>query len=271
MAQFKRDFSTYDAPRPGRPRTVTTPEIIDQIHEIILKDRRINSWTTGHLTWAGWVHLSWRFGHAEALREVGLEMPELGSKTSTVPVFWETFAIFSARFKLFSVGSDWWPWTKPGYTTMTGDKATISGVAALRLTMPPKIPSAKIRSKSSRLEFFFLIKAASSSLIIFQRVKLPTRSLTYLCWCNWRTFWRKNAAGSSPRGTCACTTMPRLTGHLQPSRNWYTWASNFLITHPILRIWPRRTTACSWTEKKNHWKVATFRPTWRSLLPWRLG
>jgi len=38
VAQFKRDdFSTCDAPRPGRPKTVTTPEIIDQIHEIILK------------------------------------------------------------------------------------------------------------------------------------------------------------------------------------------------------------------------------------------
>jgi len=37
VAQFKRgDFSTYDAPRPGRPKTVTTPEIIDQIHELIL-------------------------------------------------------------------------------------------------------------------------------------------------------------------------------------------------------------------------------------------
>jgi hypothetical protein len=29
VAQFKRgDFSTCDAPRPGRPKTVTTPEII---------------------------------------------------------------------------------------------------------------------------------------------------------------------------------------------------------------------------------------------------
>jgi len=37
LAQFKRgDFSTCDAPRPGRPKTVTTPEIIDQIHELIL-------------------------------------------------------------------------------------------------------------------------------------------------------------------------------------------------------------------------------------------
>jgi len=40
VAQFKRgDFSTCDVPRPGRPKTVTTPEIIDQIHELILEDR----------------------------------------------------------------------------------------------------------------------------------------------------------------------------------------------------------------------------------------
>jgi hypothetical protein len=62
---------------------------------------------------------------------------------------------------------------------------------------------------------FFGLKTASSSLIIFQRVKLSTRSITYLCWCNWRTFWRKNIAGSPPRRSCSCTTMPRFTGHLQ--------------------------------------------------------
>jgi len=43
VAQFKRSyFSTCDAPRPGRPKTVTTPEIIDQIHELILEDHRIS-------------------------------------------------------------------------------------------------------------------------------------------------------------------------------------------------------------------------------------
>jgi len=30
-------------PRPGRPKTVTTPEIIDQIHELILEDCRISA------------------------------------------------------------------------------------------------------------------------------------------------------------------------------------------------------------------------------------
>jgi hypothetical protein len=52
-------------------------------------------------------------------------------------------------------------------------------------------------------------------------------------------------AGRSPRESSSCTTMPRLTGHLQPRRNWPTWASNVLITHPILRIWPHWTTTCS--------------------------
>ena len=44
MAQFKRgDFSTCDVPRPGRHKTVTIPEIIDQMHELILEDRRIST------------------------------------------------------------------------------------------------------------------------------------------------------------------------------------------------------------------------------------
>jgi len=47
VAQFKRgDFSTCVVPRPGRPKTVTTPGIIDHIHELILEDRRISSKST---------------------------------------------------------------------------------------------------------------------------------------------------------------------------------------------------------------------------------
>jgi len=44
VTQFKSgDFSTCDEPRPGRLKTVTTPVIIDQIHELILEDRRISA------------------------------------------------------------------------------------------------------------------------------------------------------------------------------------------------------------------------------------
>jgi len=42
VAQFKRgDFSTCNAPHPVQPKTVTTPETVDQIHELILEDLRI--------------------------------------------------------------------------------------------------------------------------------------------------------------------------------------------------------------------------------------
>jgi len=44
VAQFKRgDFSTCDAPRPERHKTVTTPQIIDLIHKLIVEDLRISA------------------------------------------------------------------------------------------------------------------------------------------------------------------------------------------------------------------------------------
>ena len=44
VAQFKRgDFSTCDMPHPGQPKTVTTPENTDQIHELILEDHWISA------------------------------------------------------------------------------------------------------------------------------------------------------------------------------------------------------------------------------------
>jgi len=44
VAQFKRaDFTPVIRLVPGRPKTVTTPEIIHQIHELLLEDRRISA------------------------------------------------------------------------------------------------------------------------------------------------------------------------------------------------------------------------------------
>ena len=36
-APVKRDFSTCDAPRPGRTKKVTTPDVIDKIQELIFE------------------------------------------------------------------------------------------------------------------------------------------------------------------------------------------------------------------------------------------
>ena len=162
---------------------------------------------------------------------------------------------------------DWWAWKKLGYITMTRRQSNnkwSGGIAAHPTISECKSP---LENFSPR---FFGIKTAFSSLIFFQRAKLSTRSITHLCWRSLRTFWRKNAAGSSPRGSCSSTTFPLLTGHLQPRRNWPNWASSVLITNPILRFWPRRTTTCS-LDWKNNWKFAIFLPTRKSLLPRRPG
>jgi len=43
MTLFKRgDFSTCAVPRPGQPKTMTTPEITDQIHELIVEEHRVS-------------------------------------------------------------------------------------------------------------------------------------------------------------------------------------------------------------------------------------
>jgi len=176
--------------------------------------------------------------------------------------------------EFFSARSKWFPVAigdhgRTGYITMTRRQSNNQWSGGIAAHRTPKIPSAKIRCKNFSPRFFG-IKTASSTLIIFKRAKLSTPSITHLCWCKCRTFWRKNSAGRSPREPCSCMTIPRLTGHLQLRRNWPTWASNVLITHPIPRIWPRRTSTCS-LDWKNIWKVTIFRQTRRSLLPWRLG
>jgi len=38
---MSKTWVAFDAPPPGQPKTVTTPAIIDQIHELIFEDRRI--------------------------------------------------------------------------------------------------------------------------------------------------------------------------------------------------------------------------------------
>ena len=181
---------------------------------------------------------------------MGPEMPERGSKTSMVPVAWANFGIFFARRDpndLLSrlVAMD----EKPGYITMTRRQSNnqwSDGIAALPA---PKIPSVKIHWKSSRLDFLVSRRHPpnwlSSKVLNYQRgVLLVSSGGIEGC------FEGKMPREYHQRGSCSCTTMPRLTWHLQPRRNWPTWASSFLITHPILRIWPCWTTTCSLDWKK---------------------
>jgi hypothetical protein len=56
---------------------------------------------------------------------------------------------------------------------------------------------------------------------------------------------KKKCRGKVTNGAFFCTTMPWLTRHLKPRRNWPTWASSAFITQPYSPIWPCRTTTYS--------------------------
>jgi len=104
---------------------------------------------------------------------------------------------------------------------------------------------------------------------MFQRAKISTRSITHLCWCIWRIFWKENFAGISQCVSCSCTTTPLLTGHLQPRRNWSTCASSIWSPTLFSGSGPVGLPPVPWTEKQL--KIHHFFSTWKSLLPRRPG
>ena len=93
--------------------------------------------------------------------------------------------------------------------------------------------------------------------------------ITHLCWCNWRIFWRKNAAGSSQRGSCSCRTMPRLTALATQKK--LACLGFHCLDHPPHSPDLAPSDYHLIPGLKNNWKVAIFRPTRRSLLPRRPG
>ena len=159
------------------------------------------------------------------------------SRLSNVWNFFGAIQMISCR--------DGWPWTKPGYITVTWRQSNnqwSGGIAA------HPAPKNSVCWKISCLN----ILGSRRHPLIDHLPKGQTINVEYYSslLVQMKDFWAKNAAGSSPRASCSCTTMPRLTGHFQPRRNWPPWASSILITHHILRIRLRWFTTCSLDWRK---------------------
>ena len=133
MAQFKcGNFSTCDAPRPGRPKTVTIPEIVDQIQKLILEDRWISAKSIAE-------QLDISRERVMSIIHEDLDMWKLPAKW--IPKCLNTdqkrqrcqssekFWIFSARYKRFPVAIGDHE-RNLVISLRPGDKVTISGVAA---------------------------------------------------------------------------------------------------------------------------------------------
>ena len=134
VAQFKRgDFSTCVAPHPGRPKTVTTPEIIDQIRELIVKDRRISAKSIAEQLgisreWVG------------SIIHEDLDMRKLsakwGPKCLNVDQKRQRCQSSEPIWDFFSVWSKWFPVAIGDHgrnlviSLWPGDKATINGLVA---------------------------------------------------------------------------------------------------------------------------------------------
>jgi len=187
VAQFKHgDFSTCDAPRPGRPKTVTTPEVIDQIHELILEHRQISAKSIAE-------QLGISLEGIGSIIHEDLDMWNLSAKwvpkclnadqkrqrCQSSEQILEFFRRNPNDFlsRLVTVDETWTYHYDPETKQQSVEWQHSSSLCL------KKILIAKICWKFSRLDFFG-IKTASSSLIIFQRAKLSTRSITHLCWCN---------------------------------------------------------------------------------------
>jgi len=149
--------------------------------------------------------------------------------------FWNFFGviqIISCRY--------WWSWTKPGCITMTRRQSNnqwSSGIAA-HATLKNYECKNPLKKFSPR---FILGSRRHPPPWLCSKGPNYQRGLLLI----FAGVIEGHFEGKMPREchqgrSCSCTAMPRLTGHLQHRRNWPTWASNVLITHPILRICPHR-------------------------------
>jgi hypothetical protein len=194
---------------------------------------------------------------------VGPEMPEGGSKTSTVPVVWATFGIFSVRSKWFPVGRDWWPWMKPSYVTMTRRQSNnqwSGGIAAHHALKKFRVQ----KSVGNVLASLSGIKKGSSSLIIFQRTKLSTRSFTHSAGAIKGHFEGKTCREGHQWSLVLARQFPASPGTCNPEETGLPGLP-VLNTDPILRILPCWNS--HWTLVwKSNWNVAIFRPRQMSFL-----
>ena len=111
VAQFKRgDFSTYDAPRHGQTKTVTTPDIIDLIHELILEANRISAKSRAEQLgisreWVGFIiheDLDMRKLSAKWVLKC-MNSDQIVNGASRL----SNFGMFSARSKLVTMDETW--------------------------------------------------------------------------------------------------------------------------------------------------------------------
>ena len=243
VAQFKHgDFSTCVVPHPERPKTVTTPEIIDQIHELILEDRRISAKSIAE-------QLGISRERVGSIIHEGLDMRKLSAE-------WVPKCLNANQECQRCQSSEQLLWSNDFRSRLV----TMDETWLYHYDPETKQQSMEWRHSGSPCPKKFWVKKSAwkvlPSIFLGSRRHPPHRLSSK--GPNYQRGVLLISAGAieghfegeTPReghqgGLVLARQMPRLTRHLQPRRNWPTWASSVLITDPILQIWPHRTTTCS--------------------------
>jgi len=178
---------------------------------------------------------------------MGPEMPESGSKTSTVPVVWTNFEFFRRDpndFLSLFVTMD-----KPllyHYDPETKQQLIEwrhSGLPCPKIFQVQKSAGKILASMFGDQDGILLIDYLPKSQTIN-----PEYYSSLLVWCNWRTFWRKNAAGRSPRGPVLARQCPGSPGTCNPEETGLpglpmSWSSTLFSGSGPFGLPP-----VSWTE-----------------------
>jgi len=247
VAQFKRgDFSTFDGPSLRRLKTVTTPEITDQINELILEHHRISAKSIAE-------QLGISRERVGSIIHEYLHMRKLSAK-------WVPKCLNAdqkrQRYQWSEHLLEFFRRDQNDFLSrlVTMDETSLYHYDPETKQQPMEwrhsgslLPK-KFRVQKSAVKFLASIFRDQDGILIIDY--LPKGQNTNAQYYSsllvqLKDILKEKRRGKLTKGSCSFTTMPRFTGHLQPRRNWPTWASNVLITHPILRTWPRRTTTCS--------------------------
>jgi len=250
VAQFKFGaFSTCDVPRPGWPKTVTTLEIIDQIHELILEDRRISAKSIAE-------QLGISREQVESIIHEDLDMWKLSTK-------WVPKRLNADRKHQWCQSSEQllesfrhnpnnflsWLVTMDETWLYHYDPETRQQLMEWQQSGSPCPKKFRVQKSAGKVVTSIFWDQKGILRIIIQRAKLSITSITHLCWCNWRTFWRKNAAEGHQGGLVLARQCPGSPGTCNPEETGQpglplSWSPTLFSGSGPVRLPP-----VPWTEK----------------------
>ena len=200
--------------------------------------------------WAGWIHNSWRFGHAKVLRAVGPEIPERGSKTSTVPVVWSNSEFFRRDPNDFLSGAIGDHGRNLVISLWPGDKRSESKIRW-------KILASIFWDQDGIPLIYYLPKGQTINMEYYSSLLVQLRDIL-------------KEKRREKFTKCVLLLHDNVSAHRTlATQNKLAYLDFKCLDHPPYSPDLAPSDYHLFLDWRNNWKVAIFLSTRRSLLPWR--